>query len=89
MICLKQCWTFSLRRKPLALSLRLSMADYYSKDNKGFLIMDDPLTDMDASRQQSAANCIKQFATEKQVILFTCHQSHADILGGNRLSLKD
>ena len=26
-------------------------------------------------------------AADKQVILFTCHPSHADLLGGNRINL--
>ena len=71
----------------LALALRLSMAEYFLKDENGFLIMDDPLTDMDPARQKSAAECISQFAKDKQILLFTCHPSHTNLLGGNLISL--
>lgn len=73
----------------LALALRLSMAEYYLEGSDGFIVMDDPLTDMDPVRQKHAADCIKKFAENKQVILFTCHESHDKILEGHTILLNE
>jgi len=72
----------------LGLALRLSMARYFLQDSEGFLILDDPLVDMDPDRQQAAARVVRSFAEEKQVILLTCHPNHANLLGGNVITLK-
>ena len=71
----------------LGLALRLSMANYFLQDQKAFLVMDDPLVDMDSSRQLNAANLLKEYSKTKQLIIFTCHPSHADLLGGNRITI--
>ena len=67
----------------LAIALRFSMAKHFLKYTDGFLIMDDPLVDLDPERQKKASDIINDFADEKQVLIFTCHPSHAEILGGN------
>ena len=71
----------------LGLALRLSMARYFLKDSEGFLVLDDPLVDMDPDRQSAAAKIIQNFARDKQVIVMTCHPSHADLLGGYTIAL--
>lgn len=71
----------------LSLALRMSMARYFLKEAEGFLIMDDPFVDMDPARQQKAGELIRNFAEEKQVIIFTCHPSHAEVMGGNQVVL--
>lgn len=74
-------------RDVLALSLRLSMAQYFLQESEGVLVLDDPFVDLDPKRQEMGAEVLKEFASDKQVILFTCHPSHADLLGGNRIDL--
>ncbi len=74
-------------RDVLALSLRVSMAQYFLQEAEGVLVLDDPFVDLDPKRQEMSAEVIKEFASEKQVLLFTCHPSHADLLGGNRIIL--
>jgi len=49
--------------------------------------MDDPLVDLDPDRQSKAAEAIKDFAEDKQLILLTCHPSHAKLLGGHQIEL--
>jgi exonuclease SbcC len=71
----------------LGLALRLSMAGYFLKDLEGFLILDDPMVDMDPERQRAAAEVVRGFSKDKQVILFTCHPHHAEMLGGNLIRL--
>ena len=71
----------------LGLALRLSMARYFLGDSEGFLVLDDPLVDMDPDRQSATAKIIQNFAREKQVVVMTCHPSHADLLGGHTIML--
>ena len=71
----------------LGLALRLSMANYFLKDQEAFLVMDDPLVDMDSSRQSNAADLLKEYSKTKQLIIFTCHPGHADLLGENRIAI--
>ena len=69
-------------RDTLALALRLSMAEYFLEGFDGFLFMDDPLVNLDPERQTKAAEVLNRFAEKKQVVLFSCHPSHAELLGG-------
>jgi len=64
----------------LALATRLALAELYLKDDNGFLVMDDPFTDMDPDRRKAAAVALSSFAKERQVLLFTCHPLHAEEL---------
>jgi DNA repair protein SbcC/Rad50 len=74
-------------RDALALAVRLAMAFHFLKGSDGFLMMDDPLVDMDPVRQKAAAAAIAAFASDKQLILFTCHPSTADLFTGNLIRL--
>jgi uncharacterized protein YhaN len=67
----------------LGLAMRLSMANYFVKEQEAFLVMDDPFVDMDPGRQSNAANLLKEYSKTKQLIVFTCHPAHADLMGGN------
>ena len=69
----------------LGLALRLSMANYFLKEQEAFLVMDDPFVDMDPGRQSNAANLLKEYSKTKQLIVFTCHPTHADLMGGNKV----
>ena len=70
-----------------ALALRLTMAEYFLQDKSGFLILDDPLVDMDAGRQALAAEQISEFAKNKQVIFLTCHPEIAKMLNGKCIKM--
>jgi len=71
----------------LSLSLRLSMASYFIKEANGFIVMDDPLVDLDPERQKNASKVLQTFACDKQVIVLTCHPTNAKLLGGNLINL--
>ena len=75
-------------RDVVSLAVRLCMAEYSLKGSDGFLVMDDPLVNLDPQRQQAAAECINLFARDKQVIVLTCHPSHARLLGGAKIALE-
>ena len=61
----------------LALATRLAFAELYLAGMEGFLVLDDPFTDMDPARRHAAAHCLGQFAKQHQVLFFTCHPEHA------------
>ena len=63
------------------------MANYFLEDSDGFLIMDDPLVDLDPKRQKKTAELLKTYAKDKQIVLFTCHPQHADLLGGYKITI--
>lgn len=60
--------------------IRLSMAAHFLEGLDGFLILDDPMVDLDTDRQRKTADMLRQFAEQKQVILLTCHEAHAALL---------
>jgi len=70
-----------------SLALRLTMAEYFLRNKSGFLILDDPLVDMDLDRQALAAEQIKEFAKHKQVIFLTCHPQTAKMLNGKCIEI--
>jgi len=70
-----------------SLALRLAMADYFLEGKEGFLILDDPLVDMDLTRQALAAQQINEFSQTKQVIFLTCHTHMVKLLNGKNIVL--
>jgi DNA repair protein SbcC/Rad50 len=71
----------------LALALRLAMAERFISGSDGFLMMDDPLVDMDPERQAAAASALKAFAEGRQLILLTCHPTTARLVGGTLVEM--
>lgn len=67
--------------------IRLSMAAHFLEDLDGFLILDDPMVDLDADRQRKTADVLREFAKQKQVILLTCHEAHAALLTQSPLQI--
>jgi DNA repair protein SbcC/Rad50 len=74
-------------RDTLALALRLVMARHFLARTDGFLVMDDPLVDMDPGRQRAAAAVLRTFAADRQLVFFTCHPAAAEMLGGTLVEL--
>ncbi|MGQ9615527.1 MAG: AAA family ATPase [Spirochaetota bacterium] len=71
----------------LALSIRFAMAGYFLENKRGFMVMDDPLVNLDPERQRLASKIISSFASEHQILLFTCHPLHAELIGGNIIEI--
>ncbi len=66
----------------LALSVRLAMAEELLAAREGFVIMDDPLINLDPARKKASAETIRKFAEEgRQVVVFTCEPAHAELFG--------
>ncbi len=67
----------------VALAWRFALVEYFLKENAGFIILDDPMVDMDSRRREGASHAIRTKAQQKQVIVMTCHPEHSDVLLGN------
>lgn len=74
-------------RDTLALAVRLAMASFFLRDTDGFMMLDDPLVEMDPERQAAAARALASFAAKRQLIVFTCHPASAELLGGTLIRL--
>jgi exonuclease SbcC len=80
-------WLSAGAKDLLGLAVRLAMAGVLIAEAGGFLLMDDPLVDLDPERQAAAAGAIRDFAAHRQTIVFTCHPAHAELLGGEVIGL--
>ena len=69
----------------VALALRLAMAEFLLEGAKGFMVMDDPLVDLDPGRKEQAAKMVRDYAQERQMIITTCDPETARMLGGTRI----
>ncbi|MFP4644011.1 MAG: AAA family ATPase [Spirochaetales bacterium] len=75
-------------RDSVSLALRMTLSEYAVGSSGGFVLLDDPLVDMDPDRRQRAAEAIRAFATKHQTIILTCHPEHAEALGGSTTALE-
>ena len=80
-------WLSAGTKDAFALALRLSMASYFLGGSDGFLLLDDPMVNMDPERQKVAAQMLREFGKTRQLVVFTCHPAHAELLGGNVIKL--
>lgn len=71
----------------LLLALRLAVAGYLLKGRAGFLVMDDPLVDLDPHRKKEAAAALASFARDCQVLITTCDPATAALLGGRQVKI--
>ncbi len=60
----------------VALAWRFALTEYFLKDQTGFIVLDDPMVDMDPKRRKMASEAIEEFAKEQQVLVMTCHPEH-------------
>lgn len=72
----------------LALALRLAVSEYLLQGMEGTLFMDDPLVGLDPARKGQAAAIIREFATQRQVIITTCDPGTAALLEGTLIELQ-
>jgi exonuclease SbcC len=75
-------------KSSIGLAVRLSMASHFLEGLHGFLVLDDPMVDLDPERQLVTAAVLKEFAVDKQVIVFTCHPGHAKLLSDSPITLE-
>jgi exonuclease SbcC len=71
----------------IALALRLAMAEFLLGGARGFMVMDDPLVDLDPERKEHAAKMVQEYAVDRQMIITTCDPETARLLGGHSVLL--
>lgn len=71
----------------VTLALRFSILKHLFNDNKGFVVLDDCLVDLDPNRKTQAITLITDFAKEYQIIFTTCDPETAKALGGNLIEI--
>lgn len=72
----KQMEFFSAGNKDLiGICTRFSLIDSIFKDEKPFLILDDPFVNLDKDKIEKALDLIHKASKEFQIIYFTCHES--------------
>ena len=63
------------QRSICALCFRLALVDNMYKDEKPFIIMDDPFVHLDADHMEKTMQTVKELARDKQIVYFCCHDS--------------
>lgn len=72
----------------IALSFRLAILEHLFPEGDGFVIFDDPFTDMDENRTKQACKLVQNFADAgNQVIFVTCDNKYKQLLQGNLVEI--
>lgn len=64
-------------RDLIGVSMRMALVDAMFKDEKPFVIFDDPFINMDENKTEGALKFLEEISKEYQVVYFTCHKSRA------------
>jgi len=59
------------------ISLRMALIDVMYKDEKPWIVLDDPFVNLDTEKLAQVKDFIEEISKEYQVIYFTCHESRA------------
>ena len=70
-------------KETVSLAFRLAVLDHLFPEGGGVIVLDDPLTDMDAERTAQSCELIKECAKKHQVIFLTCREDYISMLNGN------
>ncbi len=65
----------------VALAWRFALCEKFLEEGNGFVILDDPMVDIDPERRKNVVQAINKFSEQYQTIVMTCHPDHADELG--------
>jgi uncharacterized protein YhaN len=55
--------------------MRFSLINALFKEQKPFVILDDPFVNLDEEKTKNAISLINELAKEYQIIYFICHNS--------------
>jgi len=72
----------------VALSWRFALCEKFLDGGNGFVILDDPMVDIDPERREKVVKAINEFSEQYQTIVMTCHPDHAEELGTNSVALQ-
>ncbi|SHG31733.1 DNA repair exonuclease SbcCD ATPase subunit [Fodinibius roseus] len=69
----------------VALAWRFTLCQKFLEGGSGFMILDDPMVDIDPKRRKAVVQAINEFSEQYQTIVMTCHPDHAEELNGEDL----
>lgn len=69
----------------VALAWRFALTEHFLQDQSGFIILDDPMVDMDPDRREMTSKAIEEFTKKQQVLVMTCHPEHSMLLNQEAL----
>lgn len=61
----------------IGLCMRMALIDAMYKEEKPFIILDDPFVNFDDEKLSGGISLLKEISKEYQVIYFTCHESRS------------
>ncbi len=64
----------------MGVCMRLALVDAMFREEKPFLILDDPFVNLDEEKSQKGMVLLKEVAKEYQTIYFTCHESREPVI---------
>ncbi len=67
-------------RALVGLCMRMSFVDQMYKDEKPFLILDDPFVHFDNKRLEGGKRLLRYLAKDYQVIFMSCHDDYKGLL---------
>lgn len=65
-------------RDLLGICMRMALVEAMYKDEKPFIIFDDPFTNLDSDKTERGIEFVNEISKDYQVIYFTCHRSRGD-----------
>ena len=69
----------------VALAWRFALCEKFLDEGNGFVILDDPMVDIDPERRKDVVKAINEFSETYQTILMTCHPDHKEELKGQQI----
>ena len=76
-------------KETIALAFRLAVFHFLYPDGGGFLVLDDPFTDMDEGRRVRSIDLVKEFGEKNQIIVTTCDGQVRDKLKGHLIKMEE
>ena len=59
----------------MGICMRMALVEVLFKEEKPFLILDDPFVNLDKQKSQAALEFVRAIGEDYQIIYFTCHES--------------
>ena len=59
----------------VGICMRMALVDAMYRDEKPFVILDDPFVNLDDDRLAGGLKLVKEIAKDYQIIYFTCHET--------------
>ncbi|MDR8389508.1 AAA family ATPase [Aliifodinibius sp. S!AR15-10] len=69
----------------VALAWRFALCEKFLEEGTSFIILDDPMVDIDPERRKEVVKAINQFSEQYQTIVMTCHPNHKEELNGQEV----